>query len=134
MGKSNDPNVNYTFADRYQKFVSRLVQFAKIARSSKEKDNSPDGIFTGETGDLLTKTDNLIYYRSNSDSDFTSLSDQYPELTKKTQYALTQGVNQRASWVKTASGPTSWKLVGYFCPILGIDCCVTSSFSPSGSF
>lgn len=133
MGKSKNPNVNYTFADRYQRFISNLVQFAKSARSSTQKDNSPDGVFTGEPGDLLTKTDNLIFYRSNNNQDFNSLSKEFPELTKKTQFVLTQGVNQRASWVKTATGPTSWRLLGYFCPILGIDCCATGSFSASAN-
>jgi len=133
MGKSKNPSINYTFADRYQKFISKLSLFAKTARSSKQKDTSPEDLFEGEAGDLLIKNDNLIWYRNNSDPDFNSLSDQFPELTKKTQYVLTQGINKKASWVKTAAGPTTWKLLGYFCPILGVDCCATGSFSGSGS-
>ena len=133
MGKSKNPSVNYTFADGYQKFISKLTQFAKSARTTTEKDTSPDGVFTGEPGDLLVKNDNLIWYRDNSDADFNSLSDQFPDLTKKTQYVLTQGINKKASWVKTAAGPTTWKLLGYFCPILGVDCCATGSFSGSQS-
>lgn len=129
MGKSKNPNVNYTFADRYQRFISKLTQFATSARSATETDASPNGIFEGDAGDLLVKTDNQIFYRNNSNTDFTSLSDQFPDLTKRTSYVLAQGVNKKASWVKTSSGPSSWKLLGYFCPILGINCCATSSFS-----
>ena len=128
MGKSKNPTVNYTFADRYQRFISKLVLFAKSARSDKEIDESPEGIFTGEPDDLLTKNSNLIYYRKNTDRDFSSLSDQFPELTQKTSYVLAQGINKKASWAKTAAGPATWKLLGYFCPILGVNCCATGSF------
>jgi hypothetical protein len=128
MGKSKNPSVNYTFADRYQQFVSKLTQFAQKARSNKEVDASPNGIFTGDPGDLLIKNDNTIYYRNNSDADFNSLSDQFPNLTRQTSYVLAQGINKKASWVKTAAGPATWKLLGYFCPILGINCCATGSF------
>lgn len=114
MGKSKNPSVNYTFADRYQKFISKLTQFAKSARTNSEKDTSPDGVFTGEPGDLLVKNDNLIWYRDNSDADFNSLSDQFPDITKKTQYVLTQGINKKASWVKTGSGPTTWNYLDTF--------------------
>jgi hypothetical protein len=133
MGKSKNPNVNYTFSDRYQRFVSKLTQFATKARSKSEVDNSPEGIFDGEPGDLLVKNDNLIFYRNNSNADFTSLSEQFPELTSRTSYVLAQGINKKASWVKTSAGPSTWKLVGYFCPILGVDCCANASGSNSGS-
>lgn len=131
MGDNKNPNTNYTFANRYQRFISRLTQFAISARSPTQIDNSPDGIFQGEPGDLLTKYNNLIYYRHNGQTEFTSLSDQFPNLTKQTAYVLAQGVNKKASWVKTATGLSSWKLVGYFSPICGVDCAITGSASGS---
>lgn len=132
MDKSKNPSVNYTFSDRYQRFVSKLTQFARLTRKSNTVDNSPDGIFTGEVGDLLVKTDNKIYYRGQSDADFKSLSDQFPDITQTTSYVLAQGVNKKASWVKTPTGLKSWKLLGYFCPILNVNCCALSG-SVSGS-
>jgi hypothetical protein len=131
MGKSKNQSVNYTFADRYQQFVSKLTQFAIKSKSSKDVDTSPEGIFDGEPGDLLVKNENLIFYRNQTDSDFNSLSDQFPELTARTSYVLAQGVNKNASWVKTAAGPTTWKLLGYYCPILGVNCCAVNPASGS---
>lgn len=129
MGKSKNPSVNYTFADRYQRFISKLTQFAESARSDEEVDASPNDIFTGDVGDLLVKNGNAIYYRNNNNGDFNSLSDQFPDLTRQTSYVLGQGINKKASWVKTAAGPTTWRLLGYFCPILGVNCCATGSFT-----
>ena len=132
MYKSKNPIVNYTFSDRYQRFISKLTQFAELTRKSNTVDTSPDGIFTGDVGDLLVKNDNQIYYRGQSDADFNSLSDQFPEITQKTSYILAQGINKKASWVKTPTGLKSWKLLGYFCPILNVNCCALSG-SVSGS-
>ena len=83
---SNNDNSNYTFSDRFQRFIQKIANFAQTARSTAQIDNSPTDIFTGEQGELLTKYKNKIFYRKNDSSDFVSLSDEYVDLTNQYEY------------------------------------------------
>lgn len=132
---SNNDNSNYTFSDRFQRFIQKIANFAQSARSKAQIDTGPTDIFTGEQGELLTKYKNKIFYRKNDSSEFVSLSDEYSELTNQYEYVLSQGVNKYATWQKTSkTDEKSWTFTGYFTPICGIDCCVSGSNQPvSGS-
>ena len=125
---SNNDNSNYTFSDRFQRFIQKIANFAQNARSTAQIDNSPTDIFTGEQGELLTKYKNKIFYRKNDSSDFVSLSDEYVDLTNQYEYILSQGVNKYATWQKTSKNDEkNWTFTGYFSPVCGIDCCITGS-------
>lgn len=125
---SNNDNSNYTFSDRFQRFIQKIANFAQTARSTSQIDNSPTDIFTGEQGELLTKYKNKIFYRKTNSSEFVSLSDEYSDLTNQYEYVLSQGVNKYATWQKTSKNDEKqWTFTGYFSPICGVDCCVTGS-------
>jgi len=125
---SNNDNSNYTFSDRFQRFIQKIANFAQTARSTSQIDNSPTDIFTGEQGELLTKYKNKIFYRKTNSSEFVSLSDEYSDLTNQYEYVLSQGVNKYATWQKTSKDDEKqWTFTGYFSPICGVDCCVTGS-------
>jgi hypothetical protein len=125
---SNNDNSNYTFSDRFQKFIQKIASFAQIARSKSQIDDAPTDIFTGEQGELLTKYKNKIFYRKNNSSEFISLSDEYSDLTNQYEYILSQGVNKYATWQKTSkTDEKNWTFTGYFTPICGIDCCASGS-------
>jgi hypothetical protein len=131
MGKGDNPNSDFTYGDRFQRFVTKLTNFARVARSKSEIDNSPDGIFEGEQGELLTKFKNQIYYRKNDSNEFVSLSDEHKELMDQHEYVLSQGVNKTATWTKKnakGSATNDWAFTGYFCPIAGVDCCITGAY------
>ena len=130
MGKSKNPNIDYTFGDRFKKFINRLIVFAKRAKSKNEIDNSAQDIFDGEQGELLTKYKNKIFYRKNDSDTFISLSDEYEELTQQTEYILSTGINKYATWTKTSARgiDKDWELTGYFSPINDIDCCITGAY------
>jgi len=123
---SNNDNSNYTFSDRFQRFIQKIANFALTARNKSQIDAGPTDIFTGEQGELLTKYKNKIFYRKNNESEFVSLSDEYSDLTEQYEYVLSQGINKYATWQKTSKDDEKkWTFTGYFCPIAGIDCCVT---------
>ena len=125
---SNNDNSNYTFSDRFQRFIQKIANFAQSARSTSQIDNSPTDIFTGEQGELLTKYKNKIFYRKTNSNEFVSLSDEYSDLTNQYEYVLSQGVNKYATWQKTSKNDEKqWTFTGYFSPISGVDCCVTGS-------
>ena len=125
---SNNDNSNYTFSDRFQRFIQKIANFAQIARSKSQIDDAPTDIFTGEQGELLTKYKNKIFYRKNNSSEFISLSDEYSDLTNQYEYILSQGVNKYATWQKTSkTDEKNWTFTGYFTPICGIDCCASGS-------
>ena len=125
---SNNDNSNYTFSDRFQKFIQKIANFAQTARSKSQIDDAPTDIFTGEQGELLTKYKNKIFYRKNNNSEFISLSDEYSDLTNQYEYILSQGVNKYATWQKTSkTDEKNWTFTGYFTPICGIDCCASGS-------
>ena len=125
---SNNDNSNYTFSDRFQRFIQKIANFAQTARNTSQIDNSPTDIFTGEQGELLTKYKNKIFYRKTNSSEFVSLSDEYSDLTNQYEYILSQGVNKYATWQKTSKDDEKqWTFTGYFSPICGVDCCVTGS-------
>ncbi len=130
MGKSKNPSIDYTFGDRFKKFITKIVNFAIRARSNSEIDTSPQDIFDGEQGELLTKFKNKIFYRKNDSSEFISLSDEYQEITRETEYTLSTGINKYATWTKTSprGRDKDWELVGYFCPINDVDCCITGAY------
>ena len=125
---SNNDNSNYTFSDRFQRFIQKIANFAQNARSKSQIDDAPTDIFTGEQGELLTKYKNKIFYRKNNSSEFISLSDEYSDLTDQYEYILSQGVNKYATWQKTSkTDEKNWTFTGYFTPICGIDCCASGS-------
>ena len=125
---SNNDNSNYTFSDRFQRFIQKIANFAQNARSKSQIDDAPTDIFTGEQGELLTKYKNKIFYRKNNSSEFISLSDEYSDLTDQYEYILSQGVNKYATWQKTSkTDEKNWTFTGYFSPVCGIDCCITGS-------
>lgn len=127
MARNND-NSNYTFSDRFQRFIQKIANFAQNARSKSQIDDAPTDIFTGEQGELLTKYKNKIFYRKNNSSEFISLSDEYSDLTDQYEYILSQGVNKYATWQKTSkTDEKNWTFTGYFTPICGIDCCASGS-------
>ena len=131
-----NPHKNYTFGNRFQKFLEKIVNFAKTARNSSQIDTGPDGIFDGEKGELVSKYKENIFYRKNDSNKFIRLSDEYSELVEKNKYVLSQGVNEKATWVKSSHlGSTTWQFCGYFSPFSSIgtsECCTTSSYD-SGS-
>ena len=130
---ANSDNSNFTFSDRFQRFLQKIANFALTARSKSQIDTGPQDIFTGEPGELLTKYKNKIFYRKNNSSEFVSLSDEYSELTNQYEYLLSKGVNKYATWQKTSKNDEKdWTFTGYFSPICGIDCCALSG-SVSGS-
>jgi len=130
---ANNDNSNYTFSDRFQRFVGKIANFATIARSKAQIDTGPQDIFTGEQGELLTKYKNKIFYRKNGSNEFVNLSEEYSELTNQYEYLLSKGVNKYATWQKTSkNNEKNWTFTGYFSPICGIDCCALSG-SISGS-
>ena len=125
---SNNDNSNYTFSDRFQRFIQKIANFEQNARSKSQIDDAPTDIFTGEQGELLTKYKNKIFYRKNNSSEFISLSDEYSDLTDQYEYILSQGVNKYATWQKTSkTDEKNWTFTGYFTPICGIDCCASGS-------
>ena len=125
---SNNDNSNYTFSDRFQRFIQKIANFAQNARSKSQIDDAPTDIFTGEQGELLTKYKNKIVYRKNNSSEFISLSDEYSDLTDQYEYILSQGVNKYATWQKTSkTDEKNWTFTGYFTPICGLDCCASGS-------
>ena len=127
MAKQN-PHKDYTYSDRFQRFIQKLISFAISAKSISEIDNSPDKIFDGEHGELLVKYKEKIFYRKNDSESFVSLSDEYRELTESSKVVLSDGVNKHASWVKSSKkGTTDWQFLGYFSPICDVDCCMTGS-------
>jgi hypothetical protein len=129
---ANSDDTNYTFSDRFQRFIQKIASFAQIARSKSQIDTGPQDIFTGEQGELLTKYKNKIFYRKSDSDEFISLSDEYSELTNQYEYVLSQGVNKYATWQKTSkTDEKNWTFTGYFSPISGIDCCVSGSVSGS---
>ena len=128
---TKNPHEDYTFGDRFQRFLKKLITFAKTARTSQEIDNSPDQIFDGEKGELLVKFKNNIFYRKNDSNEFVSLNDEYSELMESNKYVLSQGVNKNVSWTKSGErGNKQWEFLGYFSPICDVDCCVTGSGDP----
>jgi hypothetical protein len=125
MAKSNR---NYSYADRFQRFIQKIVNFAIRARTKNEIDKSPDGIFDGEQGELLVKFGEKIFYRKNDSNDFVSLSDEYSDLIESKKDIMNKGVNKNVTWQKSGvKGTTSWEFVGYFTPMTNCDCCVTGS-------
>ena len=125
---ANSDDTNYTFSDRFQRFIQKIASFAQLARNKSQTDTGPQDIFTGEQGELLTKYKNKIFYRKNNSNEFVSLSDEYSELTNQYEYILSQGVNKYATWQKTSeTKQKDWTFTGYFSPICGIDCCVSGS-------
>jgi len=134
MGKSKNPNIDYTYADRFQKFLKKIIDFAKRARSKSEVDNAPDGIFDGDQGELLTKFKHHIFYRNPESNEFVSLSEEFKELLKENEEVLGQGINKVATWTKVSPrGQTAWTLTGYFCPIGTVDCCITGAYGEVSS-
>lgn len=135
VNMANNDNTNYTFSDRFQRFIQKIANFAQNARSKNQIDSGPQDIFTGEQGELLTKYKNKIFYRKNEGEEFVSLSDEYSELTNQYEYLLSKGVNKYATWQKTSkTDEKDWTFTGYFSPICGIDCCALSGSVSSGSF
>ncbi len=134
VNMANNDNTNYTFSDRFQRFIQKIANFAQNARSKNQIDSGPQDIFTGEQGELLTKYKNKIFYRKNEGEEFVSLSDEYSELTNQYEYLLSKGVNKYATWQKTSkTDEKDWTFTGYFSPICGIDCCALSGSVTSGS-
>lgn len=128
---TKNPHEDYTFGDRFQRFIQKLINFAKTSRSTKEIDNSPDQIFDGDRGELLIKFKHNIFYRKNDSNEFVSLNDEYSELMEQNKYVLSQGINTNASWTKSSDrGEKGWEFLGYFSPICDVDCCMTGSGDP----
>ena len=132
---SKNANKDYNFSDRFQRFVTNLVNFAKRSRSTNDVDNSPNDIFDGEQGAILTKFKEKIYYRDPDSNQFISLSDEYPQLIEQNKYILSQGTNKFATWQKASKRDTKkWKFTGYFCATSDVNCCAGQlSGSVSGS-
>lgn len=123
---------DYTFSDRFQRFITNLINFAKTSRSTSQADTSPDGIFDGDQGSILTKFKEKIYYRDPESEEFVSLSDEYPQLIEQSKYVLSQGTNKFATWQKVSERKTKkWKFTGYFCATSDVNCCATGSVSGS---
>lgn len=121
---ANDNKSDYTFSDRFQRFITNLINFAKVSRSNKQDDNSPNDIFDGDEGAILTKFKEKIYYRDTDSNEFISLSDEYPELIEQSKYVLSQGVNKFATWEKISQRKVKkWKFTGYFCATSDVNCC-----------
>lgn len=124
MRKTANHNSKYIYGDRYQRFINNLCNFAIKARSTKEIDNSPIGTLSGDFGDVLTKDLNHIYYNSPDTGEFVSLSDQFPEITRRTESLLSTGINKKVSWIKTNESEFSWKFFGYCTYIADRNCCI----------
>lgn len=130
MAKSN-PNKNYSFGDRFQKFIKKVINFAIRARSTDEIDTGPTDIFDGERGELLVKFGEKIFYRKNDSNQFVNLSDEYTQLVEQNKYILNKGINKNTTWQKNSDlGYKQWEFLGYFSPICDVDCCVTGSGDP----
>ena len=126
MREITNHNSKYIYGDRYQRFINKLCNFAITARSTKEIDKSPIGTLSGNFGDVLTKDLNHIYYNSPDTGEFISLSDQFPDITRRTEVVLSSGINKKVSWVKTDDSEFSWKFVGYYTYIADRNCCIGS--------
>lgn len=126
LNNSISTNSKYIYADRYQRFVNNLCNFAVTARSDKEIDNSPNNVLSGNIGDVLTKDKNYIYYNSSSDGEIVSLSEQFMDITRKTETILSKGINRKASWAKTSLSECSWKFLGYYTFIADRNCCAVN--------
>lgn len=130
MAKKN-PNEDYSYSDRFQRFISKLIEFAINSRSKSEIDNSPDDIFDGEKGELLIKFKDKIFYRKNDNNEFVNLSDEYKDYLESKTDILNKGINKKVTWQKSSEkGTKKWEFLGYFSPICDVDCCVTGSGDP----
>lgn len=119
----------YNVLSKYSELISRLSNFAVTAKSSFDIDNSPNGLFTGNKGDILLKNKNLIYYKEVNSNQFILLSSNYEKLTEQYKDVLSKGINTYATWTM---GDYGWLLNGYYTQYADINCCtVTDSINSS---
>lgn len=109
--------------EKFEEFINRMCLFSLRAKSKSEIDTSPNNLIVGSIGDILVKNKNIIQYKSINSNEFINMSAYFPELTKKNESILSNGINKYATWTYTIDG---WKLAGYVCKELNNNCCFTN--------
>ena len=109
--------VNFIKDNRFPRFINKLAANSLNQTDVDYIDDSPDGIFDGDIGTILTKNGEDILYKGNSDTEFTNLSTYYQSLIDSKSELLNTGINKRATWIKNSSSTQkTWKFLGYTCP------------------
>lgn len=109
--------VNFIKDSRFPTFINKLVSNSLNQTDSTYIDDSPNGIFDGDIGTILTKDGRDILYKSNTDTEFTNISIYFKTVVDSKSGLLTSGINKRATWIKNSSSTDkTWKFLGYTCP------------------
>ncbi len=66
--------VNFIKDSRFPTFINKLASNSLNQTDSTYIDDSPNGIFDGDIGTILTKDGRDILYKSNTDTEFTNIS------------------------------------------------------------
>lgn len=109
--------VNFIKDSRFPTFINKLASNSLNQTDSTYIDDSPNGIFDGDIGTILTKDGRDILYKSNTDTEFTNISIYFKTVVDSKSGLLTSGLNKRATWIKNSSSTDkTWKFLGYTCP------------------
>jgi hypothetical protein len=109
--------INFIKDNRFATFLDRLATISRNQTSDEYIDLSPNDLFDGDRGIVLVKNGSDILYRNNDDSEFINLSSLFPYIVEPRKVLLTQGINQRVTWIKNStSKQKTWKFLGYICP------------------
>ena len=108
---------NFIKDNRFPDFINKLAFNSLNQTNSTYVDDSPNGIFDGDIGTILTKDGKDILYRTNTDTQFTNISSYFTNVVDSKSGLLTSGINKRATWIKNSSSTEkTWKFLGYTCP------------------
>lgn len=109
--------VNFIKDNRFPKFINKLASNSLNQTDSTYVDESPNGIFDGDIGTILVKDGKDVLYKTNTDSEFTNISNYFKSVVDAKSGLLTSGINKRATWIKNSSSTEkTWKFLGYTCP------------------
>ncbi len=128
---------NFIKDHRFEKFLDSLCFVSKTQKNPSYVDTSPNNIFDGEFGTILTKNGKDILYKKCTDADFVNLSNLFPDLINTREYALENGINKSCTWIKnTPNSSKQWTFLGYINPYLisiGCDACPVLTESTGSS-
>jgi hypothetical protein len=109
--------INFIQDNRFPQFLDKLATVSRNQTDINYIDLSPNDIFDGDMGIILVKNGSDILYKYNTDTDFTNLSNMFPYIVEPRKVLLTQGINYKATWVKSSSSlQKKWQFLGYTCP------------------
>jgi hypothetical protein len=109
--------INFIQDNRFPQFLDKLATVSRNQTDINYIDLSPNDIFDGDMGIILVKNGSDILYKYNTDDDFTNLSNMFPYIVEPRKVLLTQGINYKATWVKSSSSlQKKWQFLGYTCP------------------